>query len=74
MLVEKAPGDQVYAGSINGGGFLTVQATHRAQETVLARIIALVEQAQAQKAPAQAFVERFAAIYTPAVIAGAAPL
>lgn len=72
MPAEKAPGDQVYAGSINGAGSLDVEVTHRAQETVLARIIALVEQAQAQKAPAQAFVERFAAIYTPAVIAGAA--
>jgi Cd2+/Zn2+-exporting ATPase len=72
MPLEKAPGDQVYAGSINGAGSLDVEVTHRAQETVLARIITLVEQAQAQKAPAQAFVERFAAIYTPAVIAGAA--
>ncbi len=45
--------------------------THRAQETMLARIIALVEEAQAQKAPTQTFVERFAAVYTPAVIAGA---
>ena len=71
MPVEKAPGAQVFAGSINGEGALEVEVTHRAQETMLARIIALVEEAQAQKAPAQAFVERFAAIYTPAVIAGA---
>lgn len=71
MPVEKSPGTQVFAGSINGEGALEVEVTHRAQETTLARIIALVEEAQAQKAPAQAFVERFAAIYTPAVIAGA---
>jgi Cd2+/Zn2+-exporting ATPase len=71
MPVEKAPGAQVFAGSINGEGALEVEVTHRAQETMLARIIALVEQAQAQKAPTQTFVERFAAIYTPAVIAGA---
>jgi Cd2+/Zn2+-exporting ATPase len=69
--VEKAPGTQVFAGSINGEGALEVEVTHRAQETMLARIIALVEQAQAQKAPTQTFVERFATIYTPAVIAGA---
>lgn len=72
MPVEKVPGSQVFAGAINGEGALEVEVTHRAQETMLARIIALVEQAQAQKAPTQTFVERFAAIYTPAVIAGAA--
>jgi Cd2+/Zn2+-exporting ATPase len=71
MPVEKVPGSQVFAGSINGEGALEVEVTHRAQETMLARIISLVEQAQAQKAPSQTFVERFAAIYTPAVIAGA---
>jgi Cd2+/Zn2+-exporting ATPase len=72
MPVEKAPGAQIFAGSINGEGAMEVEVTHRAQETMLARIIALVEQAQAQKAPTQTFVERFAAVYTPAVIAGAA--
>jgi Cd2+/Zn2+-exporting ATPase len=71
MPVEKVPGSHVFAGSINGEGALEVEVTHRARETTLARIIALVEQAQAQKAPTQTFVERFAAIYTPAVIAGA---
>ena len=71
MPVEKLPGSQVFAGSINGEGALEVEVTHRAQETMLARIIALVEQAQAQKAPTQTLVERFAAIYTPAVIVGA---
>jgi Cd2+/Zn2+-exporting ATPase len=71
MPVEKGPGAQIFAGSINGEGALEVEVTHRAQETMLARIIALVEQAQAQKAPTQTYVEKFAAIYTPAVIAGA---
>jgi len=74
MPVEKAPGAAVFAGSINGPGALEVEVTHRAQETMLARIIAMVQEAQAQKAPSQAFVERFAARYTPAVIAGALAL
>jgi Cd2+/Zn2+-exporting ATPase len=69
--VEKGLGASVFAGSINGEGALEIEVTHRAQETTLARIIALVEQAQAQKAPTQTFVERFAAIYTPAVLGGA---
>jgi Cd2+/Zn2+-exporting ATPase len=71
MPVEKAPGAQVFAGSINGEGALEVEVTHRVEATTLARIIALVEEAQTQKAPAQTFVERFAAIYTPAVMVGA---
>ena len=71
LPVEKTPGTQVFAGSINGEGALEVEVSHRAQETTLARIIALVEEAQAQKAPAQTLVERFAALYTPAVIGGA---
>ena len=71
MPVEKAAGAQVFAGTINGEGSLEVEVTHRAQETMLARIIALVEQAQAQKAPSQTSVERFAAVYTPVVITAA---
>jgi Cd2+/Zn2+-exporting ATPase len=69
--VEKGPGAHLFAGSINGAGALEAEVTHGAQDTMLARIIALVEEAQAQRAPSQTFVERFAAIYTPAVIAGA---
>jgi Cd2+/Zn2+-exporting ATPase len=69
MPVEKGPGDEVFAGSINGRGALEVRVTRRRRDTTLARIIHLVERAQAQRAPAQTFVERFARIYTPAVIA-----
>ncbi len=74
MPVEKTPGDPVYAGSINGPSALELEVTHRASDTMLARMIALVEEAQAQRAPSQTFVERFAAVYTPAVIAGAVAL
>jgi Cd2+/Zn2+-exporting ATPase len=69
LPVEKSPGDEVFAGTINGYGALDVRVTHLRQNTTLARIIALVEVAQAQRAPSQAFVERFARYYTPAVIA-----
>lgn len=68
LPVDKAPGDEVFAGSINGRGALDVRVTRVRKDTTLARIIHLVEQAQAQRAPAQTFVDRFARIYTPAVI------
>ncbi|RPI55972.1 MAG: cadmium-translocating P-type ATPase [Acidobacteria bacterium] len=69
MPVEKSVGDDVFGGTINGYGSLDVRVTHLRQDTTLARIIALVELAQSQRAPSQAFVERFARYYTPAVIA-----
>jgi Cd2+/Zn2+-exporting ATPase len=68
LPVDKATGDEVFAGTINGRGALEVRVTHLRRDTTLARIIHLVEQAQAQRAPAQALVERFARVYTPAVI------
>ncbi len=72
LPVDKGPGDEVFAGSINGRGALDVRVTKLRRDTTLARIIHLVEQAQARRAPAQTFVERFARIYTPAVIVLAA--
>ncbi|MGH9385610.1 MAG: heavy metal translocating P-type ATPase [Vicinamibacterales bacterium] len=70
--VEKSPGDPVYAGTLNGHGALTVEVTKRRQDTTLARIIQRVESAQAARAPRQQFIDRFAAWYTPAVMAIAA--
>ena len=66
--VDKRAGDEVFAGTINGTGALEVSVTRVGRDTTLGRIISLVEVAQAQRAPAQAFVERFARYYTPAVI------
>jgi Cd2+/Zn2+-exporting ATPase len=69
LPVDKAVGDEVFAGTINGRGALDVRVTRRRRDSTLARIVHLVERAQAQRAPAQAYVERFARIYTPAVLA-----
>jgi Cd2+/Zn2+-exporting ATPase len=70
---ESAPaikdvGEEVYAGTINIDGFLTVKVTKIAEETVLARILRLVEEAEESRSPTEAFVDRFARYYTPAVI------
>jgi Cd2+/Zn2+-exporting ATPase len=71
LPVEKGVGDAVYAGTINGSGALTVRVTELAQDSTIARIIRMVEEAQAQRAPSQRLVDRFARVYTPIVIAGA---
>lgn len=65
--VEKGPGDAVFAGTINQHGALEYEVTAPATDTVLARIIHAVEEAQGKRAPTQRFVDRFAAAYTPAV-------
>ncbi|MFG6465880.1 heavy metal translocating P-type ATPase [Roseateles sp. BYS87W] len=67
LPVDKGPGDPVYAGTINQAGALEFEVTRRATDTVLAGIIHAVESAQSQRAPTQRFVDRFAAVYTPAV-------
>ena len=67
MPIEKGPGDEVFAGTINQSGALEFEVTAPASDTVLARIIHAVEEAQGSRAPTQRFVDRFAAIYTPGV-------
>jgi Cd2+/Zn2+-exporting ATPase len=69
--VEKGPGDPVFAGTISHDGYLEVECRRVAADTTLARIIHLVEEAQGSRAPLQRFIDRFAAWYTPAVVAAA---
>jgi heavy metal translocating P-type ATPase len=67
--VEKAPGDAVFAGTINGEGALEVRATKAFAENTIARIIHMVEEAQERKGTSERFIERFGKRYSPAVLA-----
>ena len=69
MPVDKVEGERVFAGTINGNGSLEVQVDRLVEDNTLSRIMHLVEVAQSERAPAQMMVDRFAAYYTPAVIA-----
>ncbi len=66
--VEKAPGMQVFAGTINGEGALDVKVTRLAKDSTLSRIMKMVEEAQAQKSPTQQTVEKFERIFVPVVL------
>lgn len=68
LPIDKQPGDELFAGSINGHGALEMEVRRLVRDTRLARIIHLVEAAQATRAPVQTFVDRFARIYTPVVV------
>lgn len=70
--VAKSEGDPLYAGTVNGRGLLIAEALRPLTDSTFARILRRVEGAQREKAPIQSFMERFAAAYTPAVLAAAA--
>jgi len=72
VLVTKTRGDEVFAGTINGEGYLQVRAIKRSDETILSKIVQLVDEAQREKSPTEAFIDRFARYYTPTVIGLAA--
>lgn len=70
--VEKHAGDSVYAGTVNEHGVLEIEVTKIAADSTLVKIMHLVEEAQAQKAPSQQFVDKFSRYYSPAVLLAAA--
>ncbi|PIE79796.1 MAG: heavy metal translocating P-type ATPase [Chloroflexi bacterium] len=70
--VEKEPGDDLFAGSINGQGTLEIKVTHLAEDNTISRLIKMVEEAQEKRASTQRFVDQFAQYYTPTVVAIAA--
>lgn len=72
--VLKVPGDKVYAGAVNGDGMLAVQVTRVSSDSTVARIVHQVERAHAARADVQSTVDRFAAVYTPIVLALAAAM
>jgi len=66
--VEKIPGDRVISGTVNGGGALKFRAEKTGDDTTLARIIKLIEEAQGSKAPVQRFADKTASVFVPAVL------
>jgi Cd2+/Zn2+-exporting ATPase len=68
MPVDKQPGDQVFAGTTNERGVLEVEATSDNRHSTLAKIVRIIEETQANRAPTQRFVDVFARYYTPAVV------
>jgi Cd2+/Zn2+-exporting ATPase len=66
--VTKQVGDEVYAGTINNEGFLEIKVTKLLDETMLSKIVNLVEEAQKMKSPTERFLDRFSKYYTPSVI------
>src|SRR5699024_1401801 len=67
--IDKALGNDVYTGTLNTRGAIEIEFTILVEDTTLSQIIHLVEEAQEEKAPTEAFIDRFANIYTPIVFA-----
>ncbi|OGO27825.1 MAG: cadmium-transporting ATPase [Chloroflexi bacterium RBG_16_54_18] len=68
LPVDKVPGDRVFAGTVNGEGALEVKVSRLAKDSTLARVMKMVEEAQAQKSPTQQTVEKFERVFVPAVL------
>ena len=69
--VEKSPGDEVFAGTVNGSGALEIVTSRAAGDRTLDRVVRLVEEAQTQKAPTQRFTDRFERVFVPGVLIAA---
>ena len=67
LPLDKAPGDEVFAGSINGEAALEIRVSRLSSDNTLSRIIELLRKSQARRAPSQRLIDRFAHVYTPAV-------
>ena len=67
LPVAKAPGDEAYAGSINGAAVLELRVSRASEDSTVSRIIAMLQQAQSRRAPSQRLIDRFAHYYTPTV-------
>jgi Cd2+/Zn2+-exporting ATPase len=68
LPVEKAPGADVFAGTINTDGALEIEVTRIVGDTTLAQIIRMVGEAQSRRSPSEQWVDRFARVYTPAIL------
>lgn len=68
LPIDKAPGDNVFASTVNGEGALEVKVTRLAKDSTLSRVMKMVEEAQAQKSPTQQTVEKFERVFVPAVL------
>lgn len=66
--VDKTPGDRVFAGSVNGTAALEIEVTKLAGDSTLARVLELVEEAQAQKSPSQRFAQKFTRVFVPVIL------
>lgn len=68
LPAEKTEGDKVYAGTMNEEGYLEVKVTKKTGDTVLSKIVKMVEEAEKKKSKTEKFIDKFARYYTPAVI------